>query len=131
MKTLFLFLTLSLFSSSIFACEVGEVAFPKADLCAKILWVEGPAYNQYSTIEVTLNKETPLKLNVIPWMVMGGGHEHGSRNVKMTAYSSTNYSVEKIYFMGGMVGDWFLRFQLLNDQNIVTEEVRSLVELAE
>lgn len=131
MKTLILFLTLTLISSSVFACEVGEVVFPKTELCAKVLWVEGPSYNQYNTIEVTINKDTPLKLNVIPWMVMSGGHEHGSRNVKLTEYSSTNYSVEKIYLMGGMVGDWFLRFQLLDSDNVVVEEVRSLIELAE
>lgn len=131
MKTIFLFAALSLFSISTQACEVGELTFPNSDLCAKVEWLQGPSYNQYNSMEVTLNKETSLKLNVVPWMVMSGGHEHGSRPVKLNANSSTEYSVEKIYFMGGMVGEWYLRFQLLNSENNVVEEVRTLIELAE
>ena len=131
MKAFFLFASIALFSTSLMACESGEISFPQSDLCAKVEWLQGPNYNQFNSIEISLNKESTYKLNIIPWMVMSEGHEHGSRPVKITATSSTHYIVEKIYFMGGMMGDWYLRFQLLNADNSVLEEVRTLVELAE
>ena len=130
MKAFFLFATLAL-SSSLVACETGEISFPQSDLCAQLEWLQGPTYNQFNNIEISLNKDSNYRLNIIPWMVMSGGHEHGSRPVKIVASSSTNYVVEKIYFMGGMMGDWYLRLQLLNSDNSVVEEVRTLVELAE
>lgn len=129
MKKAFLAIVLSLLTSAVFACESGEVAFEKSLLCAKISWLTGPVFNQYSSATVTLNEQTALKLNVIPWMVMGGGHEHGTKKVTITATTPTDYLIEKIYFMGGMTGSWFLRLQLINDKSEVVEEVRSLVAL--
>ncbi|MBY0416406.1 MAG: hypothetical protein K2Q18_19680 [Bdellovibrionales bacterium] len=129
MKTLLLSFIFTCFSSSIYACEKSEIAFSKNNLCAKIVWLNGPALNNYGSLAVTLSDTTELKLNVIPWMVMGGGHEHGSRPVAITAQSSRDYLVEKIYFMGGMMGDWYLKFQLVNDKKEIVEEVRTLIEL--
>lgn len=129
MKKTLLAIVLSLLTSAAFACEPGEVAFEKSNLCARISWLAGPVFNQYSSATVSLSEQTALKLNVIPWMVMGGGHEHGTKKVTITATSPTDYLIEKIYFMGGMTGSWFLRLQLINDKNEVAEEVRTLVAL--
>lgn len=129
MKTfVFSFFTIC-FLSNLNACETGEIAFPKNNLCAKLEWIKGPSFNQYNSISVILSDVTALKLNVLPWMVMGAGHEHGSRPVVITAQSNRDYFVEKIYFMGGMMGEWYLKFQLLNDQKEVIEESQSLIEL--
>ena len=129
MKKLLLFVFLSSFTSALFACEPGEVSFAKTNLCAKISWITAPAFNQYTSAAISLNENTDLKLNVIPWMVMSGGHEHGSRPVVITSSSPTDYLIEKIYFMGGMKGEWYLKMQLLNDKKEVVEEVRTLVAL--
>lgn len=129
MKKILLFVFLSSFTSALMACEPGEVQFVKNNLCAKLSWLTAPAFNQYSSVAVSINENTDLKLNVIPWMVMTGGHEHGSRPVVITNSSPTDYLIEKIYFMGGMKGEWYLKLQLLNAEKVVIEEVRTLVEL--
>ncbi len=121
-------LFVTLFVSTSYACEEGELSFPQTKTCAKINWINGPSFNQYNNASVTLKNNQGLKLNIFPWMVMGGGHEHGSRPVKITEISPDDYLIEKIYFMGGMKGDWFLRLQLLKGIEIV-EEVRVKVEL--
>jgi hypothetical protein len=129
MKTFLLSLFLISSSTLAFACEEGEVAFIESQQCAKVEWINGPNFNQFNSLSVTLANESELKLNVIPWMVMDGGHEHGSRPVTIISNSNRDYIVEKIYFMSGMMGNWYLRFQLLNDKKEIIEEVRSLVRI--
>jgi hypothetical protein len=131
MKTLFLSIITAFLFTSAYACETNEINFEKNNLCVKVEWIVGPTLNEFNSLSVTLSNESTLKLKVIPWMVMAGGHEHGSRPVTINATSTQNYIIEKIYFMGGMMGDWFLRFQLIDNSGAVVEEVRSLVELAE
>lgn len=128
MKTFFLALFFVSFFTKAYACEQGEINFVKNNICAKINWIKGPSINEFNTVSVNLSENKNLKLNVLPWMVMSG-HEHGSRPVTMTTVSPTDYLVEKIYFMGGMHGQWYLKLQLLNDQNTIVEEVRSPVSL--
>jgi hypothetical protein len=123
-----LFLFVSLFVASVQACEQNEISFPKNNVCAKLNWISGPAFDQFNSATVHTS-ETNLKLNVLPWMVMSGGHEHGSRPVLLTTVAPGEYLVEKIYFMKGMQGSWFLKLQLLNDNKEIVEEVRTLVEL--
>ena len=110
------------------SCEQGEINFAQNNICAKINWLTGPTFNQLNTASISLSENKDLKLKVIPWMVMNA-HEHGSRPVVMTSISPTEYLVEKIYFMGGMQGQWYLKLQLLNDQSIVLEEIRTPVSL--
>ncbi len=128
MKYLFLTLLLLSFFTKAHACDQDEIKFIENGICAKINWIIGPTYNQFNEIQVILSENNNFRLNVIPWMVMSA-HEHGSRPIVMTVITPTDYLIEKIYFMGGMQGLWYLRFQLLNEQNIVLEEVRSLVSL--
>ena len=128
MKILLFAFSLMGFIGLVEACEPNEIAFPKSKVCSKLTWISGPSINQFNSATVQLS-ETSLKLNVIPWMVMIGGHEHGSRPVIINEVSPSDYLIEKIYFMGGMQGSWFLKFQLINDKKEIVEEVRSLVSL--
>lgn len=129
MKVASIFLFLSLINLDAFSCEPGEIAFSQTTVCAKVEWQSKPVFNQYTSASVTLKNNSNYTLNVIPWMVMGGGHEHGSRPVVITTVSPDDYLVEKIYFMGGMMGDWFLRLQLLNSKKQIIEESRVKVDL--
>lgn len=129
MKFLFLAFAAAAFNIKAYACEQGEIGFSGNNVCAKVEWQNTPVFNQYINATVTLKNNENYTLNVIPWMVMAMGHEHGSRPVVMTAVSPSDYLVEKIYFMGGMKGDWFLRLQLLNDKKQVVGESRMKVEL--
>ena len=128
MKTLFLSLMFVSFFTKAYACEQGEINFVKNNICARVDWVKGPSINEFNTVVVNLSEDKDLTLNVIPWMVMMG-HEHGSRPVAIKAVTPRDYLIEKIYFMGGMNGQWYLKLQLLNDKKEVVEEVRSPVNL--
>ena len=128
MKILLFAFSLLGFIGQVKACELNEIAFPKSQVCSKLTWITGPSINQFNTATIQLS-ETSLKLKVFPWMVMEGGHEHGSRPVIINEVTPGDYLIEKIYFMGGMQGSWFLKLQLLNDKKEVVEEVRSLVSL--
>lgn len=128
MKTLFLALMFVSFFTKAYACEQGEINFVKNNICARVDWVKGPSINEFNTVVVNLSDDKDLTLNVLPWMVMMG-HEHGSRPVAIKAVTPRDYLIEKIYFMGGMNGQWYLKLQLLNDKKEVVEEVRSPVNL--
>lgn len=128
MKTLFLALMFVSFFTKAYACEQGEINFVKNNICARVDWVKGPSINEFNTVVVNLTEDKDLTLNVLPWMVMMG-HEHGSRPVAIKAVTPRDYLIEKIYFMGGMNGQWYLKLQLLNDQKVVVEEVRLPVNL--
>lgn len=128
MKTLFLSLVFVSFFTKAYACEQGEIKFEKNNICAEVNWIKGPSLNEFNSVSVNLSENKNLTLNVIPWMVMAH-HEHGSRPVITTAISPTDYLIEKIYFMGGMQGQWYLKLQLLNDKKEIIEEVRSPIIL--
>lgn len=128
MKTLFLALMFVSFFTKAYACEQGEINFVKNNICARVDWVKGPSINEFNTVVVNLSEDKDLSLNVLPWMVMTG-HEHGSRPVAIKAVTPRDYLIERIYFLGGMNGQWHLKLQLLNDQKVVVEEVRVPVNL--
>jgi hypothetical protein len=132
MKALIIGVICLLLSTSTNACEPSEISFNKYQVCASLKWVYGPTFNEFNTLEVTLRSEgaTDLEtsyLKVIPWMVMSGGHEHGSRLTEITQNGNELYIVKKIFFPAGMQGDWFLRLQFLDDQMQLREEVRTPV----
>ena len=128
MKAAVLIVIILNFFTSAFACVQDEISFPQNKVCASLNWVSGPNLNQYNSVAVHTS-ETNLKLNLVPWMVMSNGHEHGSRPIIMTTVTPVDYLFEKIYFMGGMSGEWFLKLQLVNEQKVVVEEVRVKVDL--
>lgn len=129
MKIVFLTIVAVFFNIKAYACEQGEIAFSQNNICAEVQWQTTPVFNQYTSATITLKNNQTYTLNVIPWMVMAQGHEHGSRPVTITNVSPNDYLIEKIYFMGGMKGEWFLRLQLLNDKKQVVEEGRMRVNL--
>ena len=116
------------FSTFIMAQDRCDVSFAKSSVCANIDWVYGPYLDQYSSAKISLSEDTNVKsIKIIPWMVMSG-HEHGSRPVVLSKTGDYDYLVEKAYFMGGMVGTWYLKIQLLNQQNAIIDENRYLIE---
>lgn len=129
MKIVFLAIAAVFFNIKAYACEQGEIAFSQNNVCAQLEWQTTPVFNQYTSATVTLKNNHAYTLNVIPWMIMAQGHEHGSRPVVITSVSANDYLIEKIYFMGGMKGEWFLRLQLMNAKKEVVEEGRIKVEL--
>lgn len=128
MKMLSLALMFISFFTNVYACEPGDLNFVKNNICARVSWIKGPSINEFNAVAVNLSEDKNLTLNVIPWMVMSG-HQHGSRPVVTTITSPTDYVIDRIYFMGGMSGQWYLKFQLLNEKKEVVEEVRTPINL--
>lgn len=105
-----------------------DISFNNTAVCANIDWIYGPYLDQYSSAKISLTANTNVKsIKVIPWMVMSG-HEHGSRPIVLTKTGDYEYLVEKAYFMGGMVGTWYFKVQLFNQQNALLEENRYLIQ---
>ena len=125
--------TLLIASSTIFSSTAkaecsSELSMPKSNICVEIQWSYGPYLNQYNEAIVTLN---PLKsdqeiktqkIKIFPWMVMPN-HQHGSRPVVIQKLRDHEFKVEKIYFMGGMMGYWLIKVQNLTSDNTLFEEV--------
>lgn len=104
------------------------IVFPKTNSCAKLEWIYGPYLDQYNSAKISYSSNSQIsKIKIIPWMVMSS-HEHGSRPVVLTQTGDKEFLIEKAYFMGGMDGSWFFKIQLLDSNNIVLEEVRTLIE---
>ncbi len=132
MKSLFaIAIILTTFSSTnLFANDRCDLKFNKVNTCVNFDWVYGPYFDQYNSVKVSYDENLEItNLKVIPWMVMQHGHEHGSRPVVMTKTSDREFLVDKIFFMGGMMGEWYLRIQLLDSNNDILEEQRQLINL--
>ena len=122
-------LLLTVMSLSVFSNERCDLTFTKTNTCVNFDWVYGPFLDQYNSVKVSFQESNEVEaIKVIPWMVMQHGHEHGSRPVTMTKTGDREYLVDKIFFMGGMVGDWYLRVQLLDSKNTILEEQRQLIK---
>lgn len=124
-----LLLASSLFYSTNTKAEcLSELSMPKSNICVSLQWNYGPFLNQYNEAIVTLNaldaeKEIKTeKITIFPWMVMPN-HQHGSRPVHTQILREHEFKVEKIYFMGGMMGYWLIKIQNLKPDNSIIEEV--------
>ncbi len=121
------FLTLMPFI--IFANDRCDLTFIKTNTCVNFDWVYGPYLDQYNSVKVSYQETINVTaIKVIPWMVMQHGHEHGSRPVTMTKTGDREFLIDKIFFMGGMIGEWYLRVQLLDSKNVILEEQRQLIK---
>lgn len=99
-----------------------DLNFKKLSACAEIDWVYGPYLDQYTSFNVKYSENAAItSIKVIPWMVMKD-HEHGSRPVNMTKIGERDFLVDKAYFMGGMMGTWYIKVQLFNAQNQMIDE---------
>lgn len=124
-----LLLASSLFYSSVTLAECApELSMPKSNICVDVQWNYGPYLNQYNEALITLraldanNELKADKINIFPWMVMPS-HQHGSRPVTIQKLRDHEFKVEKIYFMGGMMGYWLLKVQNLKSDNTLIEEI--------
>jgi hypothetical protein len=126
MKTILL-LTSLIFSTTTFADSRCDFTFPNSKVCAELNWLYGPYFDQENSFRISLTNSTQYNaIKVIPWMVMHG-HEHGSGPVKMKTIGQNEFQIDNAHFLGGMMGDWFIRLQLLNGIQVV-EEARLKVE---
>lgn len=120
---------LTLLPLIIFANDRCDLTFTKTNTCVNFDWVYGPFLDQYNSVKVSYQETIDVKsIKVIPWMVMQHGHEHGSRPVTMTKTGDREFLIDKIFFMGGMIGEWYLRVQLLDSKNVILEEQRQLIK---
>lgn len=116
--------------SSAFACDISVA---ELNACAKIEWIEGPFVGQYSKAKLSFTTEqstveSPDYLELEPqyvlktyvWMIMMH-HEHGGRPVILTKLDKGQYLVDKVFFMGNMRGQWQLRFQVLQNGQVLNE----------
>lgn len=127
MKNL-LAMALLISSFNLFAADRCDLKLEKSNVCANFTWVYGPLLDQYNSVKIEYTENSQVSsIKVIPWMVMHG-HEHGSRPVVLTKTGDREYLVDKIFFMGGMQGEWYLKVQLLDSQNKLIEEARKLIE---
>lgn len=110
-----------------------DLEMKKTKLCANVTWVTQPIENQFLSAKVVFqNTESELEqigsFKFLTWMVMPG-MEHGGRPLKVTQASAFEYLLEKIYFMGGMSGSWYLKAQVFNKNSQLIEEARYEVQL--
>lgn len=93
------------------------------NLCMKVEWTEGPHLGQFSsniirfvdldlsTEDEEIYREPTYSPKFFGWMIMGH-HEHGTRPVTTTNLAPGIYKNEKIFFMGGMQGEWQFKAKL-------------------
>lgn len=101
------------------SCTSDEIFIKEYATCLGYQWVEGPYLNgrgerAYSTLRLTFDTHRELDLhqvNVSPWMLMHGGHQHGARQVEIEVIDNTEIIVRKI-LLTQMNGKWFLRINL-------------------
>lgn len=130
MKSLLLSLFVLFSISKAIACEISVA---ELNACAKLEWIDGPFVGQYSKAKLTFTTEqstieTPEFLDLEPqyqlktyvWMIMMH-HEHGGRPVVLTKLDKGQYLVDKVFFMGNMRGQWQLRFQILQEGQVLNE----------
>ena len=114
---------LSLFSTLSFANSRCDISFDQNKVCAQLDWIYGPYFDQNNSAKISIDPSAAFdSIKVIPWMVMMGGHEHGSRPVKLTAQGANEFLIENAYFMGGMSGEWYFKIQLLKNNSVIEEK---------
>lgn len=104
-----------------FSCDV---EFKKVDLCMSMQWLVAPSTSEEAKLEIRfleaeglLAKKIAYDFKMELWMPH---HGHGSADVLITEENGV-YHAENIWFI--MPGLWELRFQLLNEGQVVDEVV--------
>ncbi len=116
---LFLFFATITYSHDASSCLEGEIFIAKYQTCLGHEWIEGPYLNgrgqrAASTLRLTFDTHRELNLSnarVYPWMLMHGGHQHGSRPVSLEVVSESEIIVRNI-LLTQMNGQWLMRINL-------------------
>ncbi len=118
----FLFALLFTISTAHATCEL---SFPQANLCADLIWTQGPVVNQASALQLKFDRAfAPYKFKIDVWMTSMG---HGSRPVVMRSVNDVTLDVSQIWFT--MRGPWLVRGFLLNDAGAVVEKSETEIRL--
>lgn len=110
--------------------NICQVFLSKAQICLHIKWIQKPNSQTQASFLLSFthgktNQPIPLdvfqnlaqNLKIILWMPSMG---HGSVPVIIKKNSDSSFlTVERVYFI--MPGDWEIRFQLKENENIVDE----------
>lgn len=100
-----------------------KIEFKKLNLTAELRSMGDITRKDASTFKLELfdstkSKRTPIKLEKMPklhlWMVMKGGHGHGSETLKLKI-DKNSYIVSNAWFL--MMGEWQLKAELVHGKN--------------
>ncbi|RYZ73595.1 MAG: hypothetical protein EOP05_09900 [Proteobacteria bacterium] len=102
--------------------------FTSQDLCGDFNWEKMPNESETGVFVVRFTHpqsgslvDPSLPLKVILWMPSMG---HGSSPVEVTRLSTGLYRVARVFF--SMPGTWQIRFQLMQANNVVEEQIATL-----
>ena len=125
MLVLFTLLTLANFGAQAKAsCGATEIHLAAHSLCVSHDWLEGPYLNgrgerNFSRLILRFRADdqshaTAANLGQASywaWMIMPGGHQHGTRPIKVENVSEAEVTLGQIMFTQ-MPGEWFIRINL-------------------
>jgi hypothetical protein len=127
LRTFFMALA-CVYSIASFSANRCDVKFSKVTACVNVDWIYGPFLEQYCSAKMSYSENGQIaSVGVIPWMVMEHD-EHSSRPPVLSKTSDREYLLEKLYFMGHMKGEWYLKIQLKDKLNSIIDEARYHVQ---
>ncbi len=120
-------------SLSIFAnCEI---ELQSENLCAELVWLDGPYLNNESSFEVNFyNKQTQKPTSPISevefysWMIMNHGHSHGGPAISWTQVSEGKFLIEDARFFMMHGGFWNIAIELFSNSGVSLEKKLVRVE---
>lgn len=110
LKVFFVFLPLNFSYANTMISSSCQFEISK-DLCVNFDFKNGISRKTDSEFEIQItdkkgqNKKVE-ELNIVLWMIMKNGHEHGSDTVKIKE-NGKKFSVSNVWFL--MVGEWLLK----------------------
>lgn len=106
--------------------------FEDTNLCADLVWVNGPVLNKTSHFQIHFWEEgdeshTPVSpqfdINIYSWMVMDNGHSHGGPKLTWAEVAEGFFeSKDARFFMGRMKGYWQVRIDLIQNGSVFAQE---------
>lgn len=115
-------------SLNLWAAPLKETTCNEKGACVEIESITDFAVKKESAFYVTLldNVESVQDLKIYLWMIMPGGHEHGTTPLKITALEANKFLCEKAFFV--MKGKWQIKVEYKNKgqdykfvQNLILE----------
>lgn len=103
--------------------------FQEENLCLSMKWNKFPTQEETGTFVMKFFEETSPEVAVTPhytpavilWMPSMG---HGSSPVTIKQLTDNTYEVSDVYFI--MLGEWDIRFQLKNDNDVIEEQIQKI-----
>ncbi len=128
LKRLSVVLMALLYSLNVWSAPLKETTCNEKGACVEIESITDFVVKKESSFYVTLldNVESVQDLKIYLWMIMPGGHEHGTAPLKITALEANKFLCEKALFV--MKGKWQIKVEYKNKgqeykfvQNLILE----------